>query len=273
MSKIPTYLVNLKKDVARKKNTLRQLDPERFNVHLIEAVYGKDLSEEYVRAHCDMEAIERNPRWLSPGAIGCALSHLKVYEQMLADNVGHALVLEDDKDYPDDIADLCEVVIPEMEDNEVTMLYYESPEPCEFSLRTKVDLSNGYKLLHPVQKHSPITTGAYLITRDAAKALAEGILPVRVAADTWHHFISHGMVKNFRCLYPLRISDANFKSSIGYVDVDSWRYRFTRFVDDKKIPLLNSLLRSRRDVMRNKRMKFSLVDKPNYKEGLEIVGK
>lgn len=271
MHKIPTFLINLERDYLRKANTLDQLDKGVFDITLIKAVDGKELKQEFINENCDLEAIEANPKWLSPGAIGCALSHLDVYQKIRDLQIPYALILEDDKSFPQDFGDLCRMVIPKMEQNEVTLLYYESPEHCEFSLRTQTKLEKGYSLLHPVKKHTPITTGAYLITLEAATQLAKGVTPIKVAADTWHHFISRGLIKNFRCLYPLVIHDANFKSSIGYVDVESWRYRLTRFIDQKRIPLLYNMLKYRRKALRSKRIEFDLVDKAPYKEGLEII--
>ena len=92
------YVINLKKNKDRlkrfKKNTKKaNIKVERFN-----AVYGKDLPKE----HPDIIKYFVKNHNLNPGEIGCALSHIKIWEDALKNNYKNIIVFEDDAIIPKD---------------------------------------------------------------------------------------------------------------------------------------------------------------------------
>jgi glycosyl transferase family 25 len=129
--------------------------------------------------------VARHPGWLNPGAIGCALSHRRAYEEIRSSLDDVALVLEDDVTLPPWIAGLCARVGSEMEGREIVLLYFRAFGVCRFSARDAVDLSTATRLMYPIDAQQPITAAAYLISRAAARSLSEAIVPVRAAADSW----------------------------------------------------------------------------------------
>ena len=261
---LKTYIINLERSKDRLDNTLSQLDSSNLDISILKAVDGRTMSSDEVKELCDAQALKEHPTWLTPGAIGCSLSHLNAYQRMLEDDVDYALILEDDNNYPSDLYERCMSWVPHREENEVCLLYYESHGPCEFSSRSLIELNATNSLVYPIKKNGPITTGAYLITKQAAKRLADLILPVRVAADTWHYFIDEGALENLRCYYPLIVHDANFKSSIGY-SKSGLRDRLTSAIDKYRVPILSNVLREGRKKLRESRLRFELVDKDDYR--------
>ena len=101
---IPIFIINLKKDNARKEH-MKDLC-QRFNLEaeFIEAVNGKELSQEEIDSiYSKDEAICEIGRELSLGEIGCFLSHKMIYQRMIDDNIEEALVLEDDIEFDKDL--------------------------------------------------------------------------------------------------------------------------------------------------------------------------
>ena len=102
MSHIPIYIINLRRTPERKLYMQRQLDAFNFSYSFIEAIDKYDLhSEEYRIALAnqfeinkyDFEFMYQN---VEIGDLACALSHLKVLNLIIENNVPQACVLEDD---------------------------------------------------------------------------------------------------------------------------------------------------------------------------------
>lgn len=96
-TKMIIFVVNLKTCVDRKKEMENQLKKLGLPYMFVEAVYGKALSQEEKDSLCDYKKIYRRyHRILTDGEIGCALSHKKIYQFMIDNNIEKAIVLEDD---------------------------------------------------------------------------------------------------------------------------------------------------------------------------------
>lgn len=92
------YVVSLKRDVDKRKVISQVLEDFGLEYSFIDAVYGKELSEDILegyKANSRGKIIDRGFA-LTPGEIGCTLSHLMIYKDMLVKNRNWACVLEDD---------------------------------------------------------------------------------------------------------------------------------------------------------------------------------
>ena len=117
MSCPPIYVINLKRTPERRLYMQRQLDALNLNYQFIEAVDKYDLvSKTYrtalarqldidesqmeflYRAFLKKRSLLKKTRlsFRGLGALGCLLSHVKVYNLMIDNNVPKACVLEDD---------------------------------------------------------------------------------------------------------------------------------------------------------------------------------
>lgn len=119
---VHTYVINLARSPERRKHITAELRKAGMDYQIIEGVDGRDL---------DLD----NPAMVAPslltscpfpaGVAGCALSHLRVYEAMLADGVDSALVLGDDVILPADLGNLIDVIADHLTGAEVALLNYE----------------------------------------------------------------------------------------------------------------------------------------------------
>lgn len=95
--------INLDRDVHRRSLIEAQLSRIGLPARRLPAVDGQALPQE-VAGYFAHIAQKRAPL-LVPGAIGCYASHLTAYQQIVAEGVETALVLEDDAILDDDLAE------------------------------------------------------------------------------------------------------------------------------------------------------------------------
>lgn len=93
---IHCYVINLEWEREKRERMKRRLANDFSNVEFIKAVNGKELSAEVISSVYDKSKTLMNiGRELTLGEIGCAISHLRIMENVVANNQ-IALILEDD---------------------------------------------------------------------------------------------------------------------------------------------------------------------------------
>jgi glycosyl transferase, family 25 len=98
-AQIPVFIINLDSSPERYQHAEQQLQALGITAQRFRGVYGKDLSTAEVDACYDKAAnLQYFRRSLSPGEIGCYLSHRGVWQLMVDQNIEVAIVLEDDID-------------------------------------------------------------------------------------------------------------------------------------------------------------------------------
>ena len=199
---VRAYIVNLARSSDRRQYIEAELRKTGVQYEVITAVDGQnlDLNDEYL--------IDQNARqagWFRPGVAGCALSHLQVYRQVLADGARVALVLEDDVTLPADLEQLAVAVAAHMTGPEVALLNFQTQRPCLLSTVGSVALPHQRLLVYPVDPHQLTSGGAYLVTYEACESLSRWVLPVRARADDWGVMCDSGALKRVRCVYPLPV--------------------------------------------------------------------
>ena len=88
MKKINCYVINLKKDVEKKQHMLSLTKENQISPYFVDAVLGNELGEsEISKVYSKREAISHGGRALTKGEIGCALSHISIYKDIIANNI------------------------------------------------------------------------------------------------------------------------------------------------------------------------------------------
>ncbi len=96
-TKIPITIISLAKDEKRRRRIVQQCKTLGLNYKLFDAIDGNTLTQaELDKVYAEKNTISAIGRRLSRGEIGCALSHLSVYKQMLSENIKIMIILEDD---------------------------------------------------------------------------------------------------------------------------------------------------------------------------------
>ncbi|WP_345828583.1 glycosyltransferase family 25 protein [Erwinia sp. HDF1-3R] len=183
------FVINLKKSVFRREAITSRLDELGLEFELLDAVDGRDMSEEERRVHTK----ELNYAFL-PGEIGCALSHQKAYKRMIDNNISEALILEDDALLPD--------CLPSLLSNE--MLTSSKPGILLLSrvnkyIKKPTRSLNGIFSVHSV--HNATTAHSYIINLSGAKNLLRSLYPIWMTSDKWSLFEDYSLV-NIEAIIP-----------------------------------------------------------------------
>ncbi len=93
---IPILVINLKRSKDRRSYMQQQLDIYGVRYQFFPAVDGKTLTPQQRACYSEEESLRHMRRPLTNGEIGCALSHLQIYEKMVAEDIAELLILEDD---------------------------------------------------------------------------------------------------------------------------------------------------------------------------------
>jgi glycosyl transferase, family 25 len=247
---------------------IAQLGKIGIHYEIVEAVDGRDLDLTNTRLF-DPAADGSFHR----GAFGCALSHLAVYRKVLADGQDAALVLEDDIIPPADLGPLIDATAQNMAGAEVVLLNFRSYD-AHFTKAGWIELPSARHLIQVVDKGSPWSTAAYLITREACARMARTVLPVRILADNWASFYREGALDRVRCVVPMPIgNNVAFRTTSDNYPPGSVRARAVDVVATVKVPILYQALalRRRRTLQRYKSGQVEFVEEPHEGDLLPLM--
>lgn len=104
------YVINLARDKERWNKVSQECARVGIIPKRVEAIYGKDLTEQQVKEVTTKSCFENCTRSM----IGCWLSHLSVWRKMVSQGIQQALILEDDSSFVDDLGPKLAVVEQEL---------------------------------------------------------------------------------------------------------------------------------------------------------------
>lgn len=183
-----TYSINLPAATGRRQNIIEQARRFNLDLEIVEGVDGRQLTDEELRA--SIYDPDRNQ--LAKGEIGCALSHLRVYEKFLSTGDDFAYVTEDDLIFTKDPTPFLAAAVTANPEEPLVFLdaVYRS---CIESRPRKF----GSLIFYPAFDAN--SAFSYVISRAGARNLLNNLRPVRVVADYWKHFILCGLIKVWVC--------------------------------------------------------------------------
>lgn len=177
LTELPVFVISLVRSIERRRVVSKNLSGLGFSFKLLDACDGKQLSANEALLYSSKLARSQFGRDLTPGEIGCALSHIKVYEGMVEEQIRVALIMEDDAILSSSAKSAIEALLSSGHEWDLINLVSDSPE----------------RILTPTQKGSNFSltrfeagsnrTGAYLLKLEGAKKLLEFAYPVRLPAD------------------------------------------------------------------------------------------
>jgi glycosyl transferase, family 25 len=255
------YVINLARSTDRRAHITRELKKTGIKHEIITAIDGRqvDLADSSIID----PSLASTARFQS-GAAGAALSHLSVYEKIIADGLDEALILEDDVTLPVDLESLADAVANQLTGAEVALLSYDSFHVCKMSREGSTRLPAARRLALPIDIGQPRSAGAYIITREACERMTKYLLPIRICADEWGFFYREGALDRVRCVVPLPVvKTARLTSTMGsYALGNGTIGRLVWPFVNLKIPLLHQVLTYRRQRIYRQWGQSELVDMP-----------
>jgi glycosyl transferase family 25 len=190
------FVISLSDASDRRVFMSDQLNKLGMAFEFVDAVRGKDRFEDPELFDRE-KALRTEFRNLTPGEVGCALSHQKIYDLILERGLAHALVMEDDAILSPDLTEVLNRLEGHIFPNDLITL-----ERCDVYSRKSIEpLYKGYSIVSPmmVKYGSNSQSAGYIITKEAARKIREINRPVFTPADSWglyRHII------NFRGVIP-----------------------------------------------------------------------
>lgn len=171
-----TFVISMTRSVERRRDVINHLNSLNIDFEFVDAVDGNTLSEDFIKHTNDAALQGEIGRTLSPGEIGCALSHLGVYQKIVAEGGGPYLILEDDVELSRAFMEIIERVELFPPNWELINFCGSSP-PLAFGAPL-------WDIYRPARfRGNPSFTVAYLITVSGAKKLLKHGVPLRLTAD------------------------------------------------------------------------------------------
>lgn len=182
----PIFVISLKNS-PRRAVISRHLASLGLKFEFFDAVYGKELPESEL-AKVDYEfypKIYNAKKPLTLGEVGCAISHINLYEHIVKNNIPEAIIFEDDVFlhlyFPSILSDALSKISNK---REILFLYHGKAKIYPFP-RNLIERYRLAKYIKPSKKSKRCIIGAaaYLITQEGAKKLLTHAYPIRMPAD------------------------------------------------------------------------------------------
>lgn len=103
----PIFIINMASSIERWHTTSSRLQAIGLEGTRFEATVGKALTEQEVASWYSAELnLKRHHRNMTPGEIGCYVSHMRIWEKMRDEHIPLCIVLEDDLTIEPHLADV-----------------------------------------------------------------------------------------------------------------------------------------------------------------------
>jgi GR25 family glycosyltransferase involved in LPS biosynthesis len=235
---VPVFVVSLARAADRRAAISGHLQRLDVKFELVDAVDGKTLSPDdlarWVHPDCKIH----------PGAIGCYLSHISVYERIVRDEIPVALILEDDArvsprvkgllDQPFESLDFDYCFLDSDGHNDRGTVYYDT--------NSFIRLCDGIKAFE--LSAGPHTTHAYLITRRGAAKRLEAAFPIQRSIDLYDHLPQRFV---FRAVVSPKLAWVSAQSLVSFTSAKATSSESLRFAFLRRFPLFYTL----RNVLRS----------------------
>lgn len=211
--KIHAFVISLPSATKRRAFMQAQLDElEGVPFSFCDAVDGRGLKiDDWGGLYDDAKAQRVFGRSLTGPEIGCALSHLHIYERVLELGLDFAIVFEDDaligSQFPDVLGKI------RQQKNKIRQNLILLSNVGRYSLWQGRLLGKHHHIFKPF---SAFGAHAYIITAEAARALKRELSPVFCPADNWKYIKEVEGVR-LGCVVPYCVGVSLFerKSDIG----------------------------------------------------------
>jgi glycosyl transferase family 25 len=231
----PIFVINLKQSADRRVAMTARLEPLHVNYSFFEAVDGRLLDIGNLPSYAKTRRRIFYGRDLTPGEIGCLLSHKAIYQHMVDNDIERAIILEDDVFIDPAFAQVIRSILkaPLAWD----IIRFLAQDKVQNIGRIVYSLSCKPYTLARI----PATPGGaygYMLTRKAAARLLQHMQKNILPVDILHGYVWKTGLETF-LLRPSPVSaDMVIESTIGYgqrfdktLQLSDWQkavYPFTR---------------------------------------------
>ncbi len=225
------YVINLDRDNQRLVDLQSQFDNVGLSFERVSGVYGKDLTDKQLEQNVSKLYRKFGPK----SAIGCAMSHMKVWQRIVDNNDQVALILEDDVVFTDNFLEKFNSIFPTVP-NDFDILYLGCINSCNINKKFDMYYSITKNILfkgkytkpfvkindHVFEPPLPLAAHAYIITNKTARYLLENFKKDLIKFHVDVQMVWYTYYLRVYCIYPHLINQEN-------VNVNSSNNTATRF--------------------------------------------
>lgn len=175
-ARLSVYLINLDRSPERRFRMEARILSKGLEFERVSAVDGRTLSMP-PSSFDEVGYRRRHGRRPNPLEIGCYLSHVECARRMLESDADHALILEDDLIFDEDLVATLNAALDECRSWDILRLSSVN-RGKKFKLKPLTALRN-----LSVSLTREKGSGAYVINRRAAQWIAEQLVPMRLPYD------------------------------------------------------------------------------------------
>lgn len=167
----PIFVINLEESKDRLYNITKQMNKLNLDFERIDAVHGKKLSKKEINFNCSKFCKFFCPKSI----IGIHMSHKKIWEKIVNENIEYAIVMEDDCELISSFTTDFLNVFNDMIDNDIEMVYL-----GYFGLEFQKKINETKYLFKPI---SPLGMHCYIISLNGAKKLLKELNIINYHVD------------------------------------------------------------------------------------------
>lgn len=212
MSPLPIFIVSLPEAKDRRKRIEKVFENLGLNFEFIDAVDGRQYDVLNHPIYNAPKRLRSFGKHLTGGDLGCILSHKKIYQRIVNDNIPRALVFEDDVILRDDFLSVLEK-IQTMNVPFDMIRFFGSPKLERLRMRSVCALTD----THNLTRHSGMPGGSHatLMTKAGAQKILKHMEHTAYPIDA---LLGRSWLTglNWYTVRPgLAAQDLSFDSSIG----------------------------------------------------------
>ena len=215
------FVISLTRSSDRRAAIQKRFTQLGIRYRFFDAVDGNQLTVQDWERVCLERAKAEYGKYVSKAEIGCALSHLRIYEKCLAENIDNVLILEDDIIVPDNFPELLATLFAKKNHQCEMALIFHGKCKSSWFYRTLSDKHKLKKLKAPSANSKRVVTGTagYWINRSGMQKLLNMGYPVRMPADYLTGLIQKNRL-NCYVVEPNLVQTGGFASTILREEAD-----------------------------------------------------
>ncbi|MFQ1042825.1 glycosyltransferase family 25 protein [Gilliamella sp. CG16] len=181
------FVINLNRSTGRRNRITNLCKNLKLDFEIFTAIDGRELDEDFIRSN----VYDYKNCFLTRGEMGCALSHIGVYREIINRRLPYALIIEDDAVLDSRTVDFMSA-------------FEKKPKNGIFLLTGDVEYAKNKKIklgdfdVFPIAK--AIRATGYIITLKTAQKMIDFLMPIRYEADMFEIFRTCGDVKIYATL-------------------------------------------------------------------------
>jgi glycosyl transferase family 25 len=209
------YYISLKKDIHRRNKMSKSFNDEFEKMNYIEAVYGKNLTtEEYFNRMNHF--FHNTDKLITPGELGCLMSHEKALKSFIDSDYKYALILEDDIiGTEQDIKEIRDIIINLKEEFFFHCGGMDGRKASKYIFGKKIKKNKNIFLLAEFSINHLWRASSYCIDKNTAIKLLNIYKNNIAVADEWNKILPRLKVKSYVAsilLHPIELSESNLES-------------------------------------------------------------